>query len=69
MTNFYDEVASNFMAALTQPQPSTLKEQALEILTNVAVYELHGDATTDNRLSAEDMSIIRRALEQLPDAE
>ena len=69
MTNFYDEVASNFMAALTQPQPSTLKEQALQILTNVAVYELHGDATIDNRLSAEDMSIIRRALEQLPDAQ
>jgi hypothetical protein len=50
-----------------RPKPPSLKEQALEILAGVAVYELHGGATTDNRLSAEDMSIIRRALEQLPD--
>jgi hypothetical protein len=61
------ELAPRARAALAQPEPPSLKEQALAILTGAAVYELHGGATTDNRLSAEDMNIIRRALEQLDD--
>jgi hypothetical protein len=56
-----------YVARWGHPKPPSLKEQALAILTGAAVYELHGGATTDNRLSAEDMNTIRRALEQLDD--
>ena len=55
------------LRARRRPKPPSLKEQALAILTGAAVYELRGGATTDNRLSAEDMNTIRRALEQLDD--
>jgi hypothetical protein len=64
MTNFYDEVASNFMAALTQPQLSSLKEQALKEL---AWVDEHLDMPLHNHCNA--IHTIRRALEQLPDAQ
>jgi len=54
--------------AARRPKPPSLREQALAILASVAVYELYGGAATDNRLSADDMSIIRRALEALAEA-
>jgi hypothetical protein len=50
-----------------RPKPPNLKEQALAVLESVAVHELYGNATADNRLSADDMRTIRRALEQLDD--
>lgn len=49
------------------PKPPSLKEQALAVLESVAVHELYGGATADNRLSADDMRTIRRAIEALPD--
>jgi hypothetical protein len=66
-TEEWADAMCRLRAALAQPEPPSLKEQALAILTGAAVYELHGGATTDNRLSAEDMNTIRRALEQLDD--
>ena len=59
LDNLNDGFWSEKLRAARRPKPPSLKEQALEILAGVAVYELHGGATTDNRLSAEDMSIIR----------
>ncbi len=53
--------------AARRPKSPSLKEQALKVLESVAVHELYGNATADNRLSADDMRTIRRALEALPD--
>jgi hypothetical protein len=55
------------LSAARRPKPPTLKEQALAVLESVAVHELYGNATADNRLSADDMRTIRLALEALPD--
>ncbi|NBT76717.1 MAG: hypothetical protein EBT15_12285 [Betaproteobacteria bacterium] len=55
------------LRAARRPKPPSLKKQALAILAGVAVHELYGGATTDNRLSADDMITIRRALEALPE--
>lgn len=65
----HPELLIELLRPARRSKPPSLKEQALAILEDVAVYELHGGATTDNRLFAEDMSTIRRALEQLPDHE
>ena len=56
-----------YIRATRRPKPPSLKKQALAILAGVAVHELYGGATADNRLSADDMSTIRRALEALSD--
>ena len=58
---------SRYIRAARRPKPPSLKKQALAILAGVAVHELYGGATTDNRLSADDMITIRRALEALPE--
>jgi hypothetical protein len=50
-----------------RPKPSSLKKQALAVLESVAVHELYGNATADNRLSADDMRTIRCAIEALPE--
>jgi len=50
-----------------RPKPPSMKEQALAVLESVAVHELYGNATADNRLSVDDMRTIRLALEALPD--
>ncbi|MCJ7557880.1 MAG: hypothetical protein MUP90_13325 [Gammaproteobacteria bacterium] len=55
----YNEAPYRLRAA-RRPKPPTLKEQALEIL------EINNDV--DSQLSAVHYSILRRALEQLPDA-
>jgi hypothetical protein len=55
------------LRAARRPKPPSLKEQALAVLESVAVHELYGNATADNRLSADDMRTIRLALEALPD--
>ena len=55
------------LRAARRPQPQSLKKQALAVLESVAVHELYGNATADNRLSADDMRTIRRALEALPE--
>lgn len=54
------------LRAARRPKPLSLKEQALEVLENVATYELMGCAKSDNRLSEKDAAVIRQALEQLP---
>ena len=61
----YGKELARKLRAARRPKPPSLKEQALAILAGVAVHELYGGATTDNRLSADDMSTIRRALEAL----
>lgn len=59
---------STGLRAARRPVQPTLKEQALKVLENVATYEPMGYAKPDNRLSEKDWSIIRRALELVPDA-
>jgi hypothetical protein len=63
MTNFYDEVASNFMAALTQPRPPSLKEHLLKKLDHVSYV---ADTNQETQFAIED---LRRAIEQLPDTQ
>jgi hypothetical protein len=63
MTNFYDEVASNFMAALTQTKPPNLKEHLLKKLDHVTYV---ADTNQETQFAIDD---LRRAIEQLPDAE
>jgi len=65
-TQGYAECGDSLRAA-RRPKPPSLKEQALTVLESVAVHELYGNATADNRLSADDMKTIRRAIEALPD--
>jgi hypothetical protein len=60
------EISMSLRAA-RRPKPPSLKEQALAVLESVAVHELYGNATADNRLSADDMRTIRLAIEALPD--
>ena len=52
---------------ISSPKPPSLKKQGLAVLESVAVHELYGNATADNRLSADDTRTIRHALESLPD--
>jgi hypothetical protein len=58
---------SERLRTVRRPKPPSLKEQALAVLESVAVHELYGNATADNRLSADDMRTIRLAIEALPD--
>ena len=50
-----------------RPKPTSLKEQAMQALCRFMASEGHEDCTEEE--VADDFTIIRRALEQLPDSE